>query len=73
MPSFNPFSFILMTVCINLFGDKSRSQNLRSFIHGVLSKWWSLEFDPENGPCDQTDSFSLMQENGKHLPEERGE
>ena len=30
---------ILMTVYINLFGDKSRSLNLRSFIHGDFVKW----------------------------------
>lgn len=36
---FQSFQCVLMTVCINLFGDKSGSLNLKYFIHGDFVKW----------------------------------
>lgn len=57
---FQSFWYTSIPVCINLLGDK-RSQNLRSFIHRGLAKW-PLEFNLENGPCNQTDFFPPMEE-----------
>lgn len=36
---FQFFQCVLMTICINFFGDKSGSLNLKSFIHGDFVKW----------------------------------